>query len=260
MELVARSVASWHSTSSHATARPWSHHGPAAVGDAGAVAQPDGGLQGRPGAGGGEARHGRRGVQCQTTTQSGESNAFLCISSTTSSHVDTLEIFQGIREPKSNGLCSKVPADKYKNCLPQGEDTRSFYDYHSEDIEKMTNVSFSEPEYQGKVLMVVNLASFWGYTPQYYALNALTERYADKPFKILGFPCNQFLRQVGFGLHTWHNGFKKAVLKYWVQQNIKIMFCCRSLELTPARYTLFWNTWDLGTTLSLTLRCLRSQT
>ena len=91
-----------------------------------------------------------------------------------------------------------MPADKYKNCLPQGEDTRSFYDYTSEDIEKMTNVSFSEPEYQGKVLMVVNLASFWGYTPQYYALNALTERYADKPFKILGFPCNQFLRQVGY--------------------------------------------------------------
>ena len=46
-----------------------------------------------------------------------------------------------------------MPADKYKNCLPQGEDTRSFYDYTSEDIEKMTNVSFSEPEYQGKVLM-----------------------------------------------------------------------------------------------------------
>ena len=32
--------------------------------------------------------------------------------------------------------------------------------------------------------------------PQYLALNALTERYANKPFKILGFPCNQFLRQV----------------------------------------------------------------
>ena len=68
--------------------------------------------------------------------------------------------FQGTREPKSNGLCSKVPADKYQNCVPQGEDTRSFYDYHSEDIEKLTNVSFSDPEYQGKVLMVVNLASF----------------------------------------------------------------------------------------------------
>jgi len=70
------------------------------------------------------------------------------------------QLSQGTREPKSNGLCSKVPADKYQNCVPQGEDTRSFYDYHSEDIEKLTNVSFSDPEYQGKVLMVVNLASF----------------------------------------------------------------------------------------------------
>ena len=32
--------------------------------------------------------------------------------------------------------------------------------------------------------------------PQYYSLNALSERYANKPFKIIGFPCNQFLRQV----------------------------------------------------------------
>jgi len=59
------------------------------------------------------------------------------------------QLSQGIREPKSNGLCSKVPSDKYQNCVPQGEDTRSFYDFHSEDIEKLSNV-----------LMVVNLASF----------------------------------------------------------------------------------------------------
>ena len=36
----------------------------------------------------------------------------------------------------------------------------------------------------------------WYIIPQYLSLNALTERYADKPFKIIGFPCNQFLRQV----------------------------------------------------------------
>merc|ERR1712198_124537 len=59
----------------------------------------------------------------------------------------------------------------------------------------MRNVSFNHPDYVGNVLLVVNLASFCGYTPQYYSLNALTEMYADKPFKILGFPCNQFLRQ-----------------------------------------------------------------
>ena len=47
---------------------------------------------------------------------------------------------------------------------------------------------------------------------QYYALNALTERYADKPFKILGFPCNQFLRQVGeIGLHIKIFGSSKIL-------------------------------------------------
>ena len=69
---VARSVAAWHSISSHATAGLWCDHGPASVGDAGAVAEPDGGLQGRPGAGGGQARHGGGWIQCQTTTESGE--------------------------------------------------------------------------------------------------------------------------------------------------------------------------------------------
>ena len=57
-------------------------------------------------------------------------------------------------------------------------------------------VSFAQEKYKGKVTLVVNTASFWGHTPQYYTLNALTEKYADKPFKILGFPCNQFGFQV----------------------------------------------------------------
>jgi len=82
-----------------------------------------------------------------------------------------------------------------KDCRMDLEDGRSFHQFTTEDIEKFNNVSFSDPEYTGKVLLVVNLASFWGYTPQYISLNALTEKYAGKPFKILGFPCNQFLRQ-----------------------------------------------------------------
>jgi glutathione peroxidase-family protein len=60
--------------------------------------------------------------------------------------------------------------------------------------EKTVNISLGS--YRGSVLLVVNLASFWGYTPQYYSLNALMEKYAGKPFKILGFPCNQFAHQV----------------------------------------------------------------
>jgi len=92
------------------------------------------------------------------------------------------------------GFGPEVPEDNFKECL-EPKDSQSFYDFTTEDIAKLNNVSFNDPEYTGKVLLVVNLASFWGYTPQYYSLNALMEKYADKPFKVLGFPCNQFLRQ-----------------------------------------------------------------
>jgi glutathione peroxidase len=50
-------------------------------------------------------------------------------------------------------------------------------------------------KYQGKVLLVVNVASKCGNTKQYTPLEALHEKLADKGLAILGFPCNQFGRQ-----------------------------------------------------------------
>lgn len=46
--------------------------------------------------------------------------------------------------------------------------------------------------YQGKVLLVVNVASECGYTPQYASLQKLYTAYKDRGLVVLGFPCNQF--------------------------------------------------------------------
>ena len=46
--------------------------------------------------------------------------------------------------------------------------------------------------FRGKALLIVNTASKCGFTGQYAGLEALHRRYADQPFEVLGFPCNQF--------------------------------------------------------------------
>lgn len=50
-------------------------------------------------------------------------------------------------------------------------------------------------EYAGKALLIVNVASRCGLTPQYAGLERLHEKYAHRGFAVLGFPCNQFLGQ-----------------------------------------------------------------
>jgi glutathione peroxidase len=50
-------------------------------------------------------------------------------------------------------------------------------------------------DYAGQTLLVVNVASRCGLTPQYTQLEELQKRYGDRGFTVIGFPCNQFLGQ-----------------------------------------------------------------
>ena len=50
-------------------------------------------------------------------------------------------------------------------------------------------------DFEGKTLLLVNVASKCGLTPQYTGLEELQKRYEDRGFTVLGFPCNQFLGQ-----------------------------------------------------------------
>ena len=68
----------------------------------------------------------------------------------------------------------------------------SIYDFTVND-NKGNNVSLSE--FKGKVLLIVNTATRCGLTPQYEGLEKLYEKYRDRGFEILDFPCNQFVFQ-----------------------------------------------------------------
>lgn len=59
---------------------------------------------------------------------------------------------------------------------------------------EVTTLGAGEP-FAGKALLVVNVASKCGLTPQYSGLERLQERYGDKGFSVVGFPCNQFAGQ-----------------------------------------------------------------
>ena len=63
---------------------------------------------------------------------------------------------------------------------------------HDFTVRTIEGAEQSLGEHRGKVLLIVNVASRCGLTPQYTALEALQRKHAARGFSVLGFPCNQF--------------------------------------------------------------------
>lgn len=68
----------------------------------------------------------------------------------------------------------------------------SIYDF---TVKTNKGVEKSLSDYKGKVLLIVNTASKCGFTPQFKDLQELYQKYNERGFEILGFPCNQFAAQ-----------------------------------------------------------------
>jgi glutathione peroxidase len=84
-------------------------------------------------------------------------------------------------------LCALLPLLLLQAVSAPAADT--LYDIPLKDIDgEVTSLK----AYRGKVLLIVNIASKCGYTPQYAGLEALYQKYKRKDFAVLGFPCNQF--------------------------------------------------------------------
>jgi glutathione peroxidase len=62
-------------------------------------------------------------------------------------------------------------------------------------VTKLDGTTDTLEQYRGKVLLIVNVASQCGFTPQYAGLEELYRIYRDRGLVVLGFPCNQFLWQ-----------------------------------------------------------------
>ena len=103
----------------------------------------------------------------------------------------------------------------------------SIYSYKFKDIDgKETSLE----EYKGKVLLIVNIASKCGFTPQLEDLQKIYAKYKNQGLEILGFPCNQFAEQSP-GSNSDLNAFCK--LNYGVTFKLSEKIDVRGINADP---------------------------
>jgi len=77
-------------------------------------------------------------------------------------------------------------------CVPLFSSAQTLQNFHDFEVVTIEGDTISLSQYAGKKLLVVNTASYCGYTHQFNDLEALYEQYNTNNFEILGFPCNDF--------------------------------------------------------------------
>ncbi len=97
-----------------------------------------------------------------------------------------------VGQPVENNPLPLASAQGSVSGGPAASETHNLYNFTLNDIEGKT-VPLSQ--FQGKVALLVNVASRCGFTGQYEGLQKLYEKYSPKGFVILGFPANDFLGQ-----------------------------------------------------------------
>ena len=88
-------------------------------------------------------------------------------------------------------------------------------DIYSIQLKTIGGESVPFSQYRGKVVLVVNVASKCGFTPQYQGLEKLYEKFKDRGFTVLGFPCNQFGEQ---------EPGNEQEIKHFCELNYKVTF------------------------------------
>ena len=100
-------------------------------------------------------------------------------------------LFSSCNKVKNNNKLSEEKKTVEKK-IKKEKKMSKFYQYKAKDI---YGKEVSMEEYKGKVVLIVNVASKCGFTPQYEGLEKLYKEYKEKGLVILGFPSDQFAHQ-----------------------------------------------------------------